>query len=199
TRGLLESIYNLAPGELKAVEGPSGGPGVLHAVKEISASRFTGYLRLVGAHKGLIFLVGGRNITCFVLTGDSSFLLGTSALNWLAQQVGVQYEKIKCDLFTTVCLTTPFLQHTVGHVNPDELEDFIKRTQTDISGNYLIHLHMGEAHAIGLIYRGVYAGTLAKKKGEERDSLMPLAVILRLAMLPGAQVDYYRYKIPVVK
>ncbi|MEO0249992.1 MAG: hypothetical protein ABIN58_10790, partial [candidate division WOR-3 bacterium] len=63
-------------------------------------------------------------------------------------------------------------------------------------GNYLIHLHMGEAHAIGLIYRGVYVGTLARKKGEDRASLMPAAVLLRLAMLPGARVDHYRYQVP---
>jgi len=193
---LLESIYNLAPGEVSLVEGPSGGPGVIHAIKEIAETRFTGYLRLLGAHRGLVFLVGGKAVASVMMLNDSSFLLGKSSLDWLAQQVGVQYERMKCDLFTVACLMTPLLPHTRGQINPDALEDFIKKTQADISGNYLIHLHMREAHAIGLVYRGIYVGTLAKKKGEERGSLMPLAVILRLAMLPGAQIDYYRYEVP---
>jgi len=197
--GLLESIYNLTPGEVSSVEGPSGGPGVLHAIREIGETRFTGYLRLTGAHRGLVFIVGGKNVASLMLPDDSSFLLGKKSLDWLAQQVGVQYERIKCDLFTTACLMTPLLPHTMGQVNPDALEDFIKKTQGDITGNYLIHLYMRDAHAIGLVYRGIYAGTLAKKKGENRASLMPLAIILRLAMLPGAQVDYYRYKVPGTK
>ncbi len=197
--GLVEAIYNLTPGQCSSFEVPSGGPGILHAIKEISDSRFTGYLRLVGAHRGAFFLVGGRNVAGFVLTGESSFLLGKSALDWLAQQVGVQYEKIKCDLFTTACLVVPFLRHATGQINPDALEDFVNKTQADISGNYLLHLHMREAHAIGLIYRGVYVGTLARKKGEDRASLMPVAVLLRLAMLPGTQIDYYRYQVPAQK
>lgn len=196
---LLESIYNLVPGEVSSVEGPSGGPGLLDAIREMAETRFTGYLRLIGVHRGLVFLVGGKNVASFAFPDDSSFLLGKEALDWLAQQVGVQYEKIKCDIFTTACLMTPMLPHNMGQVNPDNLEEFIKKTQGDIMGNYLIHLYMRDAHAIGLIYREIYVGTLAKKKGEERASLMPLAVILRLAMLPGAKIDYYRYEVPGTK
>jgi hypothetical protein len=194
--GLLESIYTFAPGEVSSVEGPSGGPGVIHALKEISETRFTGYIRLVGTHRGLLFLVGGKTVACAILANNSSFLFGKRSLEWLSQQVGIQYEKVKCDLFTVACLMTPLLPHTEGQINPDGLEDFIKKTQADISGNYLIHLRVNEAHALGLVYRGIYVGTLAKKKGEERGSLMPLAVILRLAMLPGAQIDYHRYEVP---
>ncbi len=196
---LVESIYNLIPGQVSALEGPSGGPGVLHAIQELSGTRFTGYIRLIGTHRGVLVIVGGICVAGFVLTGENSFLMGKDALDWLAQQVGVQYEKIKCDLFTTACLATPFLRHDAGQVNPDALDELIKKTQTDISGNYLIHLQMGDAHAIGLIYRGVYAGTLARKKGEDRASLMPAAVLLRLAMLPGSRVDYYRYQVPEQK
>ncbi|MEO0141416.1 MAG: hypothetical protein ABIM88_07725 [candidate division WOR-3 bacterium] len=193
---LLEAIYTLAPGEIMGVEGPSGGPGVLQAIKEISRTRFTGYLRFLEPYKGMIFIVGGKPTVSFIVPENSSPLMGKEATEWLAQQVGLQYERVKCDLFASSCLMTPLLPHTKGPVEPDALEDFVKKTQTDIRGNYLLHLYMRDAHALGLIYREVYVGTLAKKKGEGRASFMPFAVLLRLAMLPGARIDYYRYELP---
>ncbi len=193
---ILQALHDFTPGRLAETHEPVTGASIGTKLKNLDDGKFTGFLRISGKATGLVLVVGGKMNAAVALKQEGP-VFGKDAADWLGQQVDLKMEVIKGDLFTSTCFAVPMLPHARTTVKADKLEDLLKKTQMDINGLYLLHMHVNQAHAFGLIYREVYAGTVARKKGETISSVLPMAVLTRLSMLPGAKLEVYRAAVPV--
>ena len=195
---VINALHDLLPGQVLETHEPVTGASIQSMLKDLSETRFTGFIRVSSGARALVYIVGGKFAGAAALK-DGQPIFGDDVLKWLAQQVDLKVERFKLDLFIGSCYAVPMLEHVRSKLPGSELEAFIKKVQTDIDSLYLIHLKVKDAHAFGLVYREVYAGTVAKKKGEATGSILPMAVLAQLSLLPGVDIEAYRFRVPRVK
>ena len=168
---------------------PGDGPRLISLLRELKG--FTGILKFSNSNvKGAVFVVEGQAFAAVALKGER-VLYGAEALDAGVQEVGLTAYKVKRDIFAVVPLAAPLIGE--GPEPVDDIEAFVKNSSIDEV--HLLHVHVQHAHALGLLYREVFVGALGRTK-EGKVASFPLAMLVRMKMLPGSAAEVYTYKIP---
>ncbi len=165
------------------------GPRLISFLRE--NKDFTGFLKFTNSRvSGALFAASGQALAAVALT-DKGVLYGSEALDAGVQEVELKLEVVNRDVFAVVPMAAPLIGQ--GPREIENVEEFVKESR--VNEVHLLHVHVQHAHALGLVYREVFVGALARTK-EGKVGSFPLAILVRMKMLPGSKAEAYTYVIP---
>ncbi len=168
---------------------PADGPRLISFIRE--SKDFTGFLKFSNSNvKGALFVAEGQAFAAVALKGGR-VLYGTEALDAGVQEAGLTIRPVRKDIFAVVPMAAPLIGR--GPTPVENVEEFVKESK--VNEVHLLHVHVQHAHALGLVYREVFVGALGRTK-EGKVGTFPLAILVRMKMLPGSAAEAYTYTIP---